>query len=186
MLTDNDNELIKNYLRGDKKSFDLLIQKYTKPIYGFIYRQIGNSSESEDITQEVFIRVWRNIKKFKIEKNFKTWIFTIAKNASVDFLRKKKSFVFSQFENEEGENMLTETLADPAPLPQEIFDKKNLSETVETAIRALSPKYQSLLFLHYNEYFSFQEISEILHEPINTVKSRHRRAIIELKKHLIE
>lgn len=185
MVTADDNELINKYLRGDKTSLDELIKKYMKPVYGFVYHYVGNPSESEDIIQEVFVRVWKNIKKFNKEKNFKTWIFTIAKNASIDYLRKKKLIVFSQFENEEGENMLTETLADPTPLPHEIFDKKNLSEIVMSAIRTLSVKNQTVLVLHYTEDFTFQEISDILNESVHTIKSRHRRAIIELKKLLL-
>ena len=69
-----------------------------------VYKNVGNQSEAEDITQEVFVKIWKNIKKFDQNRSFKPWIFQIAKNTSIDFLRKKKSIPFSKFENEEGGN----------------------------------------------------------------------------------
>jgi len=117
----SDYQLINNYLKGDEESLEILIQRYLKPIYSFVYRYIGNAHETEDITQEVFVRMWRNLRKFDQQKSFKTWIFAIAKNASLDFLKKKKAIPFSRFENEQGKNMLTETLADSSPLPDELF-----------------------------------------------------------------
>ena len=90
-----DKILIQQYLKGDEKSLEILIARYLKPIYSFVYKNVGNPSEAEDITQEVFIKIWKNIKKFDQNKNFKPWIFQIAKNTSIDFLRKKKSIPFS-------------------------------------------------------------------------------------------
>ena len=86
-----EEQLVRDYLKGDENSLEILIGQYLKPIYSFIYRYVGNASEAEDITQEVFVRVWKNLKKFDQNKKFKTWIFGIAKNASIDWLRKKIS-----------------------------------------------------------------------------------------------
>jgi RNA polymerase sigma-70 factor (ECF subfamily) len=93
-----DLKLIKQYLAGDEKSLDVLVKRYLKIIYGYSYRNVGNSADAEDITQETFLKVWKNIKKFDQSKSFKSWIFTIAKNTSIDYLRKKKSVPFSRFE----------------------------------------------------------------------------------------
>ena len=189
-----DQILITNYLSGEEKSFDVLVNRYLKPIYIFIYRYIGKQEEAEDITQDVFVRVWRNLKKFdpsrsryatlrdKQTKSFKTWIFSIAKNACIDFLRKKKSIPFSEFENENEENMIVEKIADPAPLQNEIFERKNIAQILTSAMEKLSPNYRMVLFLRYNDHFTFREIAEVLKEPLNTVTSQHRRALIQLKK----
>ena len=90
----SDEQLVARYLRGDEKSLEFLIQQYLKPIYSFVYKYVGNPQEAEDITQEVFVRMWKYIKKFDQRKKFKTWIFSIAKNAAIDFLRKKKPYPF--------------------------------------------------------------------------------------------
>ncbi len=177
MPEENDEQLIINYLKGDEKSLEVLIRRYLKPIYSFVYRYIGGSYEAEDITQEVFVRVWRNIKKFDKQKSFKTWIFSIAKNASIDFLKKKKSIPFSEFENGEGRNTFIETFASPVHFPSEF--------SLNFVLEKLSPKYRMVLFLRYNDHFTFREIAETLGESINTIKSRHRRGIALLKRFFI-
>jgi RNA polymerase sigma-70 factor (ECF subfamily) len=132
------------------------------------------------------LKVWKNLKKFDPQRSFKTWIFSIAKNASIDFLKKKKVLPFSAFENEEGENVLTETLADPSPLPDEIVARVDAGEKLRQAMELLIPKYRTVLYLRYNDPFTFREIAETLDEPLHTIKSRHRRALIVLKKLLTD
>lgn len=182
----SDEQLIANYLKGDEKSLEILIRHYLKPIYNFVFRYIGNQPEAEDITQEVFVKVWKNLRKFNRNKSFKTWIFHIAKNTTIDFLRKKKTIPFSEFENEEGENALTKTLVDYRPLPNELLERADITKTLNVAINKLSAPYRMVLFLRYNDHFNFREIAEILDESINTVKSRHRRGLVLLKKLLSE
>jgi len=182
----NDEELISGYLAGDKKSLEILIGRYLKPIYNFVYYYIGDVPSAEDVTQDVFVRVWRKIKKFDEHKNFKTWIFSIAKNAALDFLKKKKAVPFSELENEEGESTITETVADPAPLPDELFARVDLSKLISGALAELSPIDRSVLLLHHYNQFTFEEAAETLGEPLNTVKSRYRRALIKLRKILTE
>jgi len=182
MIEDNDKKLVNQYLEGDEKALEILISQYLKPIYGFVYRYVANRSDAEDITQETFVRMWRNLKKFDRQKNFKTWIFTIAKNAAIDFFRKKKAIPFSEFNNEKGENVILDTLEDPAFLPDEILERKDTSNLITSAVEKLSSSNQLLISLRYNNQFTFREIAEFLGEPINTVKSRSRRAVMVLKK----
>ena len=182
----SDQEFISSYLNGDSESLEILIQNYIKPIYSFVYRYTGNSQDAEDITQETFVKAWRHLKGFDQKKSFKIWIFQIAKNTAIDFLKKKKTIPFSEFENEDGENMITETLADPSPLPQELLEKAGMAHILHSAMEKLSPKYPMVLFLRYNDHFNFREISESLGEPLHTITSRHRRALIQLKKLLTE
>ncbi len=180
-MSRSDQQLIADYLAGDEKSLEILYSRYLKPIYSFAYRYVGGGHDAEDITQEVFVKTWRQIKRFDQSKSFKTWLFSIAKNAAIDFLKKKKTIPFSEFENEEGENALTEALADPNPLPQEILERADMAQVLNTAMDKLSPEYRMVLFLRYNDHFSFQEIADSLGEPLYTITSRHRRALIKLK-----
>jgi RNA polymerase sigma factor (sigma-70 family) len=186
MENEQTEKLIRAYLAGDEKSLELLFGQYLKPIYNFVCRYLGSSAEAEDITQEVFVKVWRNLKKYRYGSNFKTWIFCIARNTIIDFLRKKKDKPFCNFENESGENILLETLSDPAPLPPEVFEFNNLSSLLSSALDKLNPKDRLILFLHYNDHFTFREIAQTMAEPLNTVKSRHLRAISSLRKLLVQ
>lgn len=177
----SDKIIIQQYLKGDEKSLDLLIEKYLKMIYSFVYKNVGSPADAEDITQEVFIRVWKNMKKFDQNKNFKPWIFQIAKNASIDFLRKKKTIPFSKFENEKGQNLLVENIiASPINLIEKLSDQK----TITAAMQGLTEKDQKIIIFRHNEGMSFKEIAEMFQEPINTVKSRYRRVLLRLRSNI--
>lgn len=174
MKSYTDEQLVIDYLKGNTESLEILIKRYLKPIFSFTYRRVGNSQEAEDITQDVFVKVWRNLKKFDRNRSFKTWIFTIAKNTSIDWLKKKKAIPFSNFENEKGENSLINKLA--------YFILPVKEPLLGMAMEKLPSKYRTTLSLRYNDQFTFQEIAETLGESINTVKSKHRRGISLLRK----
>ena len=174
----NDKELISRYLKGNEKSLEILIARYLKPIYGFVYKNIGDVSATEDVTQEVFVKIWKNLKKFDQKKKFKPWLFQIAKNASIDYLRKRETIPFSRFEDEEGKNVLTENLADDSPDLLKILNDKN---SMTMVLESLSPKDKKIINLRHKKGLSFQEIADTTQEPINTIKSRYRRIIVNLK-----
>lgn len=174
-----DKNLIQQYLKGDEKSLEILIARYLKLIYSFVYRNVGSAGDAEDITQEVFVRVWKNIKKFDQKRNFRPWIFQIAKNASIDFLRKKKSIPFSRFENEKGQNPMVENFS-AAPL--NIIENLSNKKTLSVAMECLNAKEQKVINLRHEGGLSFAEIADTFCESINTVKSRYRRGIGNLKK----
>lgn len=180
-MYDSDSELVSAYFSGNEQALEILINRYLTPTYRFIYRYVGTTTDAEDITQEVFVRAWRNLKKFNQSKNFKTWLFSIAKNASFDFLRKKKSFVFSDFETEEG-NPVIDTLEDGVLLPDQAARAGEHALFLLRAVGRLSLKYQIIVCLHHYGEFTFREIAETLGESIDTVKSRYRRAIPILRK----
>lgn len=177
----NDEQLIVDCLKGGEESLEVLVRRYLKPIYGFVYRFVGNADDAEDVTQEVFVKTWQNLKKFKRDKNFKTWVFSIARNAALDFLRKKKAAPFSDFPDFE-----IEGIADSMPLPQDVFERTDTAQVLASVVEKLPPPYRAVLILRYNDHFTFKEMSESLGEPLHTVKSRHRRALILLKKLLVE
>jgi len=175
----SDNQLIIEYLNGDDIFLEILIKRYLKYIYNFVYRNVGNSADAEDITQEVFIKVWKNIKKFDQEKNFKPWIFQIAKNTLIDFLRKKKTIPFSKFENEKRQNPLVENIIEK---PLNLLENLGNKMTLAVAMQGLTDREQKLINLRHNDGLSFKEIAEVLQESMNTIKSRYRRIIISLRK----
>ena len=188
LIVMSDQELINKYLTGDSEAIELLIKRYLKPVYGFSYRYVRNSEEAEDITQETFLKAWRNLKQFQKGKNFKTWLFTIAKNTAIDFIRKsrsasggKRAVPFSFFDTADGENFLENVLPDPAPLASQLAERFDLQGIISRATHLLSAKHRTALALRYNDNMSFREIAETLGEPVHTIKSRHRRAIIKLK-----
>jgi len=185
MAENIDQKLIQQYLTGDDESLESLIQKYLRPIYRLVYGYVKNASEADDLTQEIFIRMWRNLKKFDQRRSFKPWLFTIAKNACLDFLRKKKTIPFSQFEDQGGENILLNVLPDPAIPVNDILDQKNLHGQINRSMEQLAKKYRDIIILHHDDGLSFREIAETLDESINTVKSQYRRALMVIRKMII-
>jgi RNA polymerase sigma-70 factor (ECF subfamily) len=133
--------------------------------------------------QETFLKAWKSASQYRQEASkFKTWVLRIARNSAIDYLRKRKYVVFSEFENDAGQNVLVETVPDPTELQDELFARKEDSETLLKAVEQLSPEAREILLLHYTSGLTFQEIGDMLREPPNTVKSRHHRAIQSLKK----
>ncbi|MDD5341421.1 MAG: RNA polymerase sigma factor [Patescibacteria group bacterium] len=178
----NDENLVLNYLSGDQKSLEILIKRYLKPIYGFIFVLTKNSVEAEDLTQEVFVKMWKNINKYETNRKFKTWLFCIAKNTVIDFSRKKKTIPFSTFENEEADNLFLENIKDVSLLPDEVLERKEEAENLSSVIARLSIKTRKIFELRLNLGYSFNEIAIALGEPLNTVRSRYRRGVFRLRK----
>lgn len=182
---DSDENLILLYKKGDREIFKELIDRYSQPLFNFVAHLVGKENAS-DILQEVFIKVWKNIRKFDEKKSsFKTWIFMIAKNTSFDFLRKKKIISFSDLETKEGFGDFSETVKDENLLPNELLEKIQDAEYLNELLEKLPAHYKAVLIFHYQEEMTFDEISKILDKPLNTVKSYHRRAILELRKMIV-
>lgn len=185
MLSDKtDEEIIFLYKNGEPEAFKVLINRYASPLYNFTAR-LTNKNDAPDIVQEIFIKAWKNIERFNpLKASFKTWIFTIARNTTTDFLRKKKNLLFSNIKKDENEdiNSFTENIPDDDLLPDEALQKLQDSQFLNKILEKLRPNYREVLVLHYQEEMTFEEIGEILGKPLNTVKSQHRRAIMELRK----
>lgn len=177
----SDKQLVWDYLNGDETALNFIIKRHLKLVYNFAYRLTGNAQVSEDISQETFIKIWKNIKKYDPNQEFKTWLLAIAKNTAIDWIRKRKDFVFSSFETEEGKNMLTDFLADYAPRPDKIAIQAEDKEFIGWLLDQLSQEDREIISLHYNDNLTFEKIGRILDRPLNTVKSRHHRTLFFLK-----
>jgi len=178
----SDKELIILYLKKhEERALEILINRYLKPIYNFIFRLTNNQQEVEDLTIETFLKMWKNLKRFNLKKNFRSWLFTIAKNTTFDFFRKKKAYPFSylSFFDENFEEKIPSEIS----LEEEINQDYNL-KILEEEMKRLPLNYRLVLFLRYNDHLSFSEISEILERPVNTIKSWHFRALKILKKNI--
>ncbi|HAS80531.1 MAG: RNA polymerase, sigma-24 subunit, ECF subfamily [Candidatus Nomurabacteria bacterium GW2011_GWE1_32_28] len=179
---ETDEEIITRYKNGEEELFKMLIERYSSSLFNFaIY--LTNLNYAPDLVQEVFIKVWKNLNKFNEEKaSFKTWIFTIAKNTATDFLRKKKSLLFSDIETTEEDNSFEENILDENLLQDEALQKLQDIDLLNELLAKLDINYRTILLLHYQEDMTFEEIGKILKKPLNTVKSQHRRAILDLRK----
>jgi RNA polymerase sigma factor (sigma-70 family) len=178
-----DEELIAAYIDGEEEAFAELTKRHLTTVYSFVYRLISDTHRAEDITQDVFLKIWRNLPRYNPDTSkFKTWALRIARNATIDVLRKHSFPVLSQFEDNEGNNPVVDTAADTHKLQDELFAEGEALETLEQAVRELSPKHREVLTLHYTNHLTFEEISHVLNEPQNTVKSRHHRALAALRK----
>lgn len=184
MLQD-DRQLIADSLLGDDEAFGRLLSKYLSSVYNFIVQLTRDRIAAEDLAQETFIKAWKNLTRFDQRRNFKTWLFAIAKNTTYDFFKKKKSIPFSFFEDAEGQSTL-DMIDDETVSPETLLEKEEKKEAVEAALESLSEQYRALLTLAYREDFSLAEISEILGVPYNTIKSRHLRALKFMKQALLK
>jgi len=172
--------------KGDIKALETLVKRHLQLVYSVAKRYVSDSDDAEDITQEVFVKIWKNLENYQPEKSFTNWIYEITKNASLNWLQKKRAMPFSAFEDEYGENRLYRTLADPAPTPYELASEAGAIEARAAAILRLSPGNRQVITERDDMDMTFREIAENSRQPLNTVKSRYRRAIAKLKKILTE
>lgn len=183
MIELSDEQVISQYLKeGGEPLLELLFSRYLKPVFSVVFHYVGSRTAAEDITQEVFVKAWKNLKKFDPKKSFKTWILAIARNSSIDFLRKKKELVFSDFESEDRENVLADALQDPGPLPLQQLQAQDFAAELETALAQLPPASRAVLLLRLHEELTFKEIAKFFKQPLDTVKSRYRRGVFALRK----
>lgn len=177
-----DSQLVRDSLEGREAAFAELVRRHSSGVYKFAYRFVRDADDAADVTQETFVRAWKNLKKFDPAKNLKTWLFTIAKNASLDVLKKKKPTAFSKLAEAEGnlEALLAPYVA-ADDLPNAVIDQKFLKGDLDLAMAKLPPMYRAVLALRYQEQLKFREIAAALREPIDTVKSKHRRGLALLR-----
>lgn len=176
-----DEQLIEEYLSGNKADFERIVNRYLKRIFNFVLQLTRDKYAAEDIAQDVFVKVWKNISSFDSKKKFSTWLFAIAKNTTYDFLKKKKTLPFSMFETDDG-NIL-EYIEDETILhSQELLKNIDNAKVVKKLLSELPVQTQTILLLHHTQGFSLEEIAEILGSSPNTLKSRYRRTILHLRK----
>ncbi|GGE55679.1 ECF RNA polymerase sigma factor SigW [Pullulanibacillus camelliae] len=184
-MSDKVKQLILKVRKGDHDAFAKIVDLYKKPVYNICLRMIGIPQEAEDLAQDTFLRAYTNIERYEIDKKFSTWLYRIATNLSIDYLRKKKpgAYLDAKLPGAEDFTMYSQ-LATEEPLPEEHVVSRETQAWVQSEINQLPPKYRSAIILKYIEDLSLKEISEILELPVPTVKTRIHRGREALRKRL--
>jgi RNA polymerase sigma-70 factor (ECF subfamily) len=182
--------LVERCLGGDAAAWEEIVRLYHRRIYNLCYRFAGSPQDAEDLTQEVFIKMYRTLKSYDGSKGaFITWITTIARNLLVDhFRRSKHDRLTDSLESAPGGDpealTLGEQLPDPAPSPDAGVRSREMQRAIHQALQKLSPELREAVILRDLEDMEYREIALVLRVPEGTVKSRINRGRAELARHL--
>lgn len=184
-MDQKEKRLIKKVKKGDQQAFAELVDRYKNGVFAICFRMVGNTQEAEDLSQEAFIRAYNHIDQYDHERKFSTWLFRIATNLSIDFLRRRKTSVSldAVVPGTEGLSLNT-ILPDNGELPDEQMVRRENEEMVQSEIKKLPEKYRSAVVLKYIEDLSLKEISDIMDIPVGTVKTRIHRGREMLRKNM--
>lgn len=186
MSQDNkDWSLVERIKAGDDQAFDAIMARYKRPIFCFVYRMVGNTEDAEDVAQDVFVRAYQSIRKpafHQIKAEFSTWLFQVARNATLDCLRRRKrhpvEFIAAMDDN--GESIID----DGRTAHEETFSRE-IGEQIATAVACL-PEDQRLVFiLQEYEHLPYSEIAVILKCSSKSVETRLYRARLSLRQRLM-
>ena len=170
--------------QNDKKAWEKLVTENENLVYHIAYRMMQNEEEAKDISQEIFIKIYRNLQKFDEKSAFSTWIYRIAVNTCIDALRKKKGKEAVSWE-EQTQNQ-KETIVDiTVETPEEAYLQKEKQMQIMDMIQNLSPEYKAVLLMRDMENMTYGEIAECLSVSLGTVKSRIARAREQFKKEFL-
>jgi len=182
-----DKKLILMFQNGDSTAFEKLFKKYKRPIFSFIFRYCNNTAIASDLTQDVFSKVIQKSASFKNESNFSTWIYTIARNTTIDHNRKAKHRSHLSFDNDNSNGVpLIEIIKNSSPEPDRSLISSNLKIKLHNAIDKLPSDQKEVFLLREYSGLKFDEISKIVNTKTGTVKSRMRYALESLRKTLAE
>lgn len=174
--------LVERILAGDNYAFEQLVRDYQKLVSHIVFRMIPNQSDREDICQEVFLKVYSNLKKFRFDSKLSTWIARITYNGCLNYLEKKKVPLHDDIVDEE--NFTIEGRADSTSTPDKLSEDAQLSEILNSEIEMLPLRYRTILTLYHLEDMSYDEIGTVTDQPEGTVKSYLFRARKMLKERL--
>jgi len=175
----DDSKLIKKYLSGDNRSFELLYKKYEKPLFSYIFRMTNNRENAEEVFQKTWIKVIEKMKSYKEKGKFSSWLFSIGHNCTIDLLRKetriKEDYIISDD---------SFTIKEKDKNPEQILVSDENRELLKTAINKLPQEQKDVVLLRIYGDMSFKEISKVLNTPLNTVLGRMHYAVKNLRKGL--
>ena len=171
-------DIIARAIEGDENAYRSLLNSYKPRIFSYVYRTIRNYHDAEDITLDTFVRCFKSLKSFDRSKKFSTWIYTIAHNLTIDFLRKNKK----NYENIDDREIESLEIADTkSKRPAEEYEKQEKLSKIEQALSQLPAIDREIVILFHKEEKSYQEISEILKIPETTIKTHLHRARLRIK-----
>jgi RNA polymerase sigma-70 factor (ECF subfamily) len=171
----SDRELVAIAVTGFDGSFEELVRRYQRPISAYVYRMVGNYESALDLTQEIFIKVYNSLNRYRSEFKFSTWIYKIAHNAAVDHLRRNSTREQSLVAGTEGDTF--ELPIESTHLsPEQESERRERRVEIEAVVRALPANYRELIILRHSQDLSYEEIVEVTGLPLGTVKNRLFRA----------
>ena len=164
--------------KGDQKAYAELMGRYHDSVYFMLLKMVNNKDDADDLTIEAFGKAFKRLAQYTPNYAFSTWLFKIASNNCIDFIRRKKMVTFSidrTFENDEGGEMSMD-IKSTGPNPEETYVKKQKMKHMHAIVEKLKPRYRVLVEMRYFEELSYEEISEKLELPLGTVKAQLFRA----------
>ncbi len=164
--------------QGDQKAYAELLNNYRDSLYFMLLKMTNNPTDADDLTIEAFGKAFKNLHQYTIEFAFSTWLFRIAANNCIDFLRKKKRIQYTSGINIDGEETAEypSNLPSPDPGPEEIAIAKQKIQLMREVVEKLKPHYRNLVELRYFKELSYEEIAVELGLPLGTVKAQLFRA----------
>ena len=181
-----DAALVERFLNGDVGAFNTLVWRWEKPLYNFVYRNVGNEQTAEDICQTAFIRIFKEMKRLRDPNKFCSWMYRIAHNLCLDeFKRRKKRHVL-YLENDHKNDAPARTIAQmpdqESTSPDELCHRQQVNDILKRMLMTLPEEQRVVVVMKQYHGLKFTEISDILEQPINTVKSRLYYGLRALKK----
>ena len=173
----HDYELVQKALQGDEKAFARLLSRYKDAIYFMLLKMVNNRNDAEDLTLEAFGKAFKNIHQYSPTYAFSTWLFKIASNNCIDFLRRKKgTYIAIDNNNDSTQNNETVRLKSKELDPEEKLIRQQKAILLHKVVRRLKPRYRTLVELRYFREYSYEEIAKELELPLGTVKAQLFRA----------
>ncbi len=171
-----DFALVQQATRGDQKAYAELMGRYRDAIYYMLLKMVNNASDAEDLTIEAFGKAFKNIQQYTPNYAFSTWLFKIATNNCIDFIRKRKATTVSLDQNDDDPDKSSPDIQASTLDPEEEMIKGQKQKMMRDIVSKLKPRYRKLIELRYFKEFSYEEIAEELELPIGTVKAQLFRA----------
>jgi len=168
-----DYELVRMAIDGDEKAFAKLLGRYKDAIYFMLLKMVNNRNDAEDLTLEAFGKAFKNLHQYSPTYAFSTWLFKIASNNCIDFLRKKKgTYIPIENSNDQNESSEQIKLKSKELDPEEKLIRKQKAILLHKVVRRLKPRYRTLVELRYFREYSYEEIAKELNLPLGTVKAQ--------------
>jgi RNA polymerase sigma-70 factor (ECF subfamily) len=171
-----DVELVQQAVAGNQRAYAELMERYRDAIYFMLLKMVNNAADAEDLTIEAFGKAFKNIKQYTANFAFSTWLFKIASNNAIDFMRKKKLNNVSIDETLRDTDAIPVNIRSEQPTPEESLITEQKIMMLRSIVAKLKPRYRKLVELRYFYEYSYEEISEEMGLPIGTVKAQLFRA----------